>query len=123
VLVTFNAPLGVPESYLAAAARVQSRHLPKTFLELLACACSTPDFFDATRIADGSKWSFRTSLGDLRSRSRRQTHANISEGPAGCRANGLPGLSRRVAWPTPKVNWTASDDPGILEEVADKEPS
>jgi hypothetical protein len=52
VLVTFDAPLGVPESYLAAASRIQSWRLPKTFLELLACACSTPGFFEATLIAD-----------------------------------------------------------------------
>ncbi len=55
VLVTFDAPLGVPESYLAAAARVQSWRSPETFLELLSCACSTPDFFDATFIADDWK--------------------------------------------------------------------
>jgi hypothetical protein len=55
VLVTFDAPLGVPESYLAAAAGVQSWRVPKTFLDLLACACSTPAFFDASSTPDDWK--------------------------------------------------------------------
>lgn len=46
VLVVFDAPLGVPESYLAAARQVQCWKSPKTFLELLARAHSTPGFFD-----------------------------------------------------------------------------
>jgi hypothetical protein len=52
VLVTFDAPLGVPETYLAAAGRVQSGWLPKTFLDLLAYNCSNPGFFDATFLAE-----------------------------------------------------------------------
>jgi hypothetical protein len=55
VLVAFDAPLGVPESYLAAAQQVQSWKSPKTFLELLACASSTPQFFDATLSPDDWK--------------------------------------------------------------------
>ena len=51
VLATFDAPLGVPESYLAVAARVRAWQLPQTFLELLAQAHGSPKFFDATTTA------------------------------------------------------------------------
>ena len=51
VLATFDAPLGVPESYLAAASRVQEWRSPRTFLELLTRAYSTPRFFDETFVA------------------------------------------------------------------------
>ena len=46
VLVTFDAPLGVPESYLAALNRVLSGQPLTTFLDLLASAGSMPRFFD-----------------------------------------------------------------------------
>jgi hypothetical protein len=51
VLATFDAPLGIPESYLAAASRVPEWRSPRTFLEFLARAHSTPHFFDETFVA------------------------------------------------------------------------
>jgi hypothetical protein len=48
VLATFDAPLGIPESYLAATARVQSWRSPTTFLEFLIHAHSSPNFFEGT---------------------------------------------------------------------------
>ena len=57
VLATFDAPLGVPVSYLAAAARVRAWQLPQTFLELLAQAHGAPKFFDATTTA--ADWTIK----------------------------------------------------------------
>jgi len=51
VLATFDAPLGVPESYLVAAARVPSWRSPETFLEFLAHAHASPNFFNGTSVA------------------------------------------------------------------------
>jgi hypothetical protein len=51
VLATFDAPLGIPESYLAAVARIQSWQSPTTFLEFLTHAHSLPNFFDSTSVA------------------------------------------------------------------------
>jgi hypothetical protein len=51
VLATFDAPLGVPASYLAALSRLQSGHQPATFLELLARSRLMPRFFDASSVA------------------------------------------------------------------------
>jgi hypothetical protein len=51
VLATFDAPLGVPESYLFAARVVPSWRSPKTFLEFLAHAHSSPHFFDGRTVA------------------------------------------------------------------------
>ena len=45
VLATFDLPLGVPKSYLEAAARAPSWGAPSSFLDLLANACSTLGFF------------------------------------------------------------------------------
>jgi|ERR1019366_1847226 hypothetical protein len=50
VLVTFDAPLGVPESYLAAAGHSPLWPAPATFLELLEYARSTSEFFEGTSI-------------------------------------------------------------------------
>lgn len=50
VLVTVDAPLGVPESYLAALNRVFSGQAPTTFLELLASAASMPRLFDGSSV-------------------------------------------------------------------------
>ncbi len=44
VLATFDVPLGVPESFLAALSRVSSRQSPLTFLDLLARTRSMPRF-------------------------------------------------------------------------------
>jgi len=55
VLATFDAPLGVPESYLTAAASVSSWRAPTTFLEFLGRAHSVPHFFDGTSIATNWK--------------------------------------------------------------------
>jgi hypothetical protein len=51
VLATFDAPLGVPESYLSAAARIRSWRSPTTFLEFLTHAHSLPSFFEGTAAA------------------------------------------------------------------------
>lgn len=48
VLATFDAPLGVPESYLAAAAKLPRSGSPTTFMELLKNASTWPRFFEAT---------------------------------------------------------------------------
>ena len=50
VLATFDAPLGVPESFLAALRRSSGQPLVN-FLELLAAARSMPRFFDASSVA------------------------------------------------------------------------
>jgi hypothetical protein len=51
VLATFDAPLGVPESYLAALSRVSSGQPPATFLDVLARARLMPRFFDGSSVA------------------------------------------------------------------------
>lgn len=51
VLATFDTPLGIPESYLAAAARAQSWGSPTTFLEFLSQAHCSPNFFEGTSVA------------------------------------------------------------------------
>jgi hypothetical protein len=51
VLATFDVPLGIPESYLVAAAKVLSWRSPKTFLKFLTNAHSSPNFFDGTSVA------------------------------------------------------------------------
>lgn len=51
VLTTFDLPLGVPKSYLAAAAQIPSWIGTHTFLEFLPQACATPLFFDSTSSA------------------------------------------------------------------------
>ena len=61
VLATFDAPLGIPETYLAAAARVPSWRSPATFLEFLAQAYDSPEFFSATSSALPGKSSGRSS--------------------------------------------------------------
>src|SRR5262249_2281870 len=48
VLTTFDLPLGVPESYLAAVKRTVAPPAPSTFLELLACTRAWPRFFEAS---------------------------------------------------------------------------
>ena len=50
VLATFDAPLGVPESYLAAVRTLPSGQPPATFLDLLARARSMPRFFDSSSL-------------------------------------------------------------------------
>lgn len=49
-LATFDAPIGVPKSYLAAFNHRSARR-PEDFLALLACARSLPRFYDATTVA------------------------------------------------------------------------
>jgi len=51
VLATFDAPLGVPESYLTALGRLPGAQPLPTFLDLLARARSMPRFYDATTVA------------------------------------------------------------------------
>jgi hypothetical protein len=51
VLVTFDVPLGVPESYLVAAGRVRAWQPPASFLEFLEQVHVTPCFFDGARNA------------------------------------------------------------------------
>jgi hypothetical protein len=51
VLATFDAPLGVPESYLTAVSTLVSGQAPASFLELLARARFLPRFFDASSVA------------------------------------------------------------------------
>jgi hypothetical protein len=51
VLATFDAPLGVPESYLVALSRVSPGQPSTTFLDLLARARTMPRFFDGTSVA------------------------------------------------------------------------
>lgn len=51
VLATFDAPLGVPESYLTALGRLPGAQPLPTFLDLLARAPSMPRFYDATTVA------------------------------------------------------------------------
>jgi hypothetical protein len=53
VLATFDVPLGVPESYLAALRRTPSTPPPANFLELLTLARSMPRFFDGSSVARG----------------------------------------------------------------------
>ena len=55
VLAAFDAPLGVPESYLAAAAAIPSWRSPSNFADLLSRACRIPQFFLGTR--DASQWT------------------------------------------------------------------
>ncbi len=52
VLVAFDAPLGVPASYLAAVASRPGWATSRNFLEFMKVACATPGFFDATSNAD-----------------------------------------------------------------------
>jgi hypothetical protein len=52
VLVTVDAPLGVPESYLAALNKVRSGQPLGTFLDLLASISSMPRFFDGTSVPE-----------------------------------------------------------------------
>jgi hypothetical protein len=52
VLVTVDAPLGVPESYLAALNRVLSGQPLGTFLDLLASTSSMPRFFDGSPVPE-----------------------------------------------------------------------
>jgi hypothetical protein len=54
VLATFDVPIGVPQTYLAAAATMWSWKRPGTFLEFLECACSSDSFFDPT--SDVAEW-------------------------------------------------------------------
>ncbi len=54
VLAAFDVPLGVPESYLAAAGAIPSWKSSQSFLELLRLTCSTPKFFEAT--SDPADW-------------------------------------------------------------------
>jgi hypothetical protein len=51
VLATFDAPLGVPDSYLTAVGRLPGAQPLATFLDLLAYAPSMPGFYDATTTA------------------------------------------------------------------------
>lgn len=51
VLATFDAPLGVPDSYLTALGKLPGAQPLGTFLDLLARACSMPRFYDATAVA------------------------------------------------------------------------
>ncbi len=51
VLATFDAPLGVPDSYLTALGKLPGAQPLGTFLDLLARAHSMPRFYDATAIA------------------------------------------------------------------------
>ena len=51
VLAAFDAPLGVPESYHAALARLPGAAPMETFLDLLTRARSMPRFYDATTVA------------------------------------------------------------------------
>jgi len=52
VLVTFDAPLGVPASYLAALANIPASGAPKNFLAFMELACAKPEFFEATSVAN-----------------------------------------------------------------------
>lgn len=52
VLVTFDAPLGVPASYFEAALRSPLWGGPQTFLELLRCAWLDPGYLDTTVSAE-----------------------------------------------------------------------
>jgi hypothetical protein len=54
VLATFDAPLGVAESYLAALSRVSGQP-PSSFLDFLARTRTMPRFFDGT--SDARDWS------------------------------------------------------------------
>lgn len=51
VLATFDAPLGVPDSYLTALGKLPGAQPLGTFLDLLARARSMPRFYDATAVA------------------------------------------------------------------------
>ena len=51
VLATFDAPLGVPESYLTALSRLPHAEPMTTFLDLLARVRSIPRFFDGSSVA------------------------------------------------------------------------
>ena len=51
VLATFDAPLGVPDSYLTALGRHPGAKPLATFLDLLSRARSMPRFYDATTVA------------------------------------------------------------------------
>src|SRR5439155_21896838 len=48
VLATFDAPLGVPESYLTVLGRLPGARPMTTFLDLLTSVPSMPRFYDAT---------------------------------------------------------------------------
>ena len=52
VLVTFDAPIGVPASFLSAVAVCQPPHRPESFLELLEWTREVPLFFESTRLAE-----------------------------------------------------------------------
>jgi hypothetical protein len=60
VLATFDAPLGVPESYLAALSRVSSGQPSATFFDLLARARTMSRFFDSTSLA--RDWSLERPI-------------------------------------------------------------
>lgn len=51
VLATFDAPLGVPDSYMTALRRLPGAQPVATFLDLLVRARSIPRFYDATTVA------------------------------------------------------------------------
>ena len=51
VLAAFDAPLGVPESYLTVLARLPAAQPMATFLDLLTWARSRPRYYDATTVA------------------------------------------------------------------------
>jgi hypothetical protein len=55
VLATFDAPLGVPDSYLTALSRLTGAQPLTTFLDLLGHARSMPRFYDASTVA--REWS------------------------------------------------------------------
>ena len=52
VLVTIDAPLGVPASFLSAVARLQPLAPPRGFLDVLEWAKKQPDFFASTSRAE-----------------------------------------------------------------------
>ena len=52
VLAAFDAPLGVPESYLASLRTIPQWKSTATFLDFLPNACATPGYFDATTVAE-----------------------------------------------------------------------
>lgn len=52
VLAAFDAPLGVPESYLASLRTIPQWKSTATFLDFLPNACATPGYFDATIVAE-----------------------------------------------------------------------
>jgi hypothetical protein len=79
VLATFDAPFGVPESYVRAVGRLHTAPPIATFLDVLTWARSVPRFYDATTVA--RDWRVASVSTTCRTRSRAWTTSPASTPP------------------------------------------